>query len=91
MYLEVNNYHLPSHGQYLIKNCHTCPDFFYEEHRVAVYIDGPIHDYPDRAQRDKGQAESMEDYGYNVIRFGYKDDWENIISKYPNIFGRNPL
>ena len=88
MYLEVNNYHLPSHGQYLVKDCHTCPDFFYEENRVAVYIDGPVHDYPDRAKRDKEQTEAMEDYGYNVIRFGYKDDWENIIIKYPNIFGR---
>jgi superfamily II DNA/RNA helicase len=88
MYLEEKNYHLPSAAQFLIKSCHTCPDFFYEDQKVAIYIDGPIHDYPDRAQRDKEQTESMEDYGYNVIRFGYKDDWENIIRKYPNIFGR---
>jgi len=88
MYLEENNYNLPSHAQFLIKSCHTCPDFFYEEHSATVYIDGPLHDYPDRAERDKEQTECMEDSGYNVIRFGYKDNWEEILNKYPGIFGR---
>ena len=28
------------------------------------------------------------DRGYTVIRFGLMDDWDGIIAKYPNVFGR---
>ncbi len=87
-YLEENNYNLPSKAQYLVKACNTCPDFFYEDQGVAIYIDGPVHNYPDTAKKDIANTEAMEDYGYNVIRFGEKDEWENIISQYPNVFGK---
>jgi len=30
----------------------------------------------------------MEDLGYLVIRFGHQDEWEEIVSRHPNIFGR---
>jgi hypothetical protein len=30
----------------------------------------------------------MIDRGYTVIRFGVADDWDAIIGKYPNVFGR---
>jgi hypothetical protein len=30
----------------------------------------------------------MEDeYGIVVIRFGHQDDWQQIIARYPSIFG----
>lgn len=87
-FLEERNLRLPSHAQHLIEACQTRPDFFYKEYQAAVYIDGPPHDYPERAQRDMTQTECMEDAGYTVIRFHHQDDWENILARYPHIFGK---
>ena len=86
--LEERKYRLPSKAQCFIESCQTRPDFLYEEFRTAVYIDGPHHSFPERQARDNLQVEQMEDRGYTVIRFGHEDNWESIIAKYPNIFGR---
>lgn len=87
MFLEENNHHLPSSAQVFIEACKTRPDFFYEEHNAAIYVDGPPHEYPERRQRDQAQTEAMEDRGYVVIRFGANDDWAAIVRRYPTIFG----
>ncbi|HEY9076218.1 MAG TPA: DEAD/DEAH box helicase [Anaerolineaceae bacterium] len=87
-FIEKGNYRLPSHAQWLIESCHTRPDFFYEQEHTAIYVDGSHHDHPDRQSRDQSQVECMEDVGYTVIHFGYRDDWTNIIQKYSSIFGK---
>ena len=86
-FLEANDYHLPSGAQQFLQVCQTRPDFFYEQHNVAIYVDGPPHEYPERKQRDAAQQDCMDDHGYVVIRFAHKDDWVTILKKYPNIFG----
>jgi len=86
-FLEDNDHHLPTSAQVFIDSCKTRPDFFYEDHNTAIYIDGPPHQYPDRKQRDQAQTEAMEDRGYTVIRFGAEDDWAAIVKKYPSVFG----
>lgn len=88
-FLEDRNLHLPTHAQKVISECGTRPDFYYDPHQVAVYIDGPPHDFPDRQDRDRAQTECMEDYGHLVIRFSHAEDWEEKIRRYPNIFGKN--
>jgi very-short-patch-repair endonuclease len=86
--LEAHSYRLPTHAQYRVPECGTRPDFYYEQQGAAIYIDGPHHDYPDRQARDAAQAACMEDeYGIVVIRFGHQDDWQQIIARYPSIFG----
>jgi very-short-patch-repair endonuclease len=87
-FLEANQYRLPSTAQKLIEACQTRPDFEYDEHSVAIYVDGPIHDFPDRQERDRTKADCLEDLGYRVIRFGKKEEWADKIAKYPNVFGR---
>jgi len=86
-FIEKGNFRLPSHAQYLLESCHTRPDFFYEREHVAIYVDGPHHQYPERQQRDQAQKDCMENSGYTVIRFGVLDSWDQVISKYPSIFG----
>jgi superfamily II DNA/RNA helicase/very-short-patch-repair endonuclease len=86
--LEAHNLRLPSHAQTLIEACPTRPDFFYAEYQAAVYVDGPPHDFPERAQRDATRTECMEDAGYSVIRFHHQDDWQAIVARYPHVFGR---
>jgi ATP-dependent helicase YprA (DUF1998 family) len=88
-YLEEHNYRLPDRAQFFVEDCNTRPDFYYSEYRVAVYIDGPPHDYPERQQRDQALDVAMEDNGYHVIRFHHTAEWDDIIARNPNIFGRN--
>ena len=86
-FMEQRNLNLPSHAQKLIESCHTRPDFLYEKDCVAIYVDGPHHDFESRKERDANQSECMEDIGFTVVRFGVKDDWAKIIEKHPHIFG----
>lgn len=86
-FLETHRYRLPTHAQVLLEACQTRPDFLYDDYKLAVYIDGPYHDYPERQERDKTKADCLEDHGYMVVRFGHQDDWQKIIRKYPNVFG----
>ncbi len=87
-YLEAHGHRLPTQAQQLIPQCQTRLDFCYEDEFVAIYIDGPYHDFPERQARDAAAQECLEDLGYLVIRFGHQGDWDAIIARYPNIFGR---
>jgi very-short-patch-repair endonuclease len=89
-FLEQRNLNLPSHAQKLVESCQTRPDFLYERECLAIYVDGPHHLYPERRQRDAAQTECMEDrLGYLVVRFDVNDNWEQIIARFPHIFGVN--
>ncbi len=85
--LEELNLRLPSHAQYLIAECRTRPDFFYQEQYAAIYIDGPHHLFPERRQRDREQEAALADRGITVVRFERDEDWRAIVAQYPWIFG----
>jgi ATP-dependent helicase YprA (DUF1998 family) len=88
-FLETHHCRLPSKAQHFVEGCQTRPDFLYDgEYQAAIYVDGPIHDFPHRKARDQTQVECMEDHGYTVIRFGHKDDWAKIVAQYPYVFGK---
>jgi very-short-patch-repair endonuclease len=86
-FLDERGYNLPSRSQVLIPECGTRPDFVYDDHDTVVYVDGPVHDYPDRARRDREQEDCLENAGKWVVRFGHAADWEKIIKSKPSIFG----
>jgi ATP-dependent helicase YprA (DUF1998 family)/very-short-patch-repair endonuclease len=85
--LESLDLRLPSSAQLFIDAAKTRPDFIYDDHNVVVYVDGPPHDFPERQARDRSQHDALEDLGYQVIRFGHRDDWEAILKSKPGIFG----
>ena len=87
-YLQARRLRRPSDSQRLIEAAGTRPDFIYDDAYAAIYVDGPPHDYPDRQQRDAAQAEALRDLGYTVIRFGHRDNWDEIVARYPDVFGR---
>lgn len=76
---------LPVSAQKHFPQCRTRSDFYYDQ--VAIYIDGPPHDFPERQLRDQQQAEALDDAGITVLRFHHQDDWNAIIDSYPNVFG----
>lgn len=88
-FLDDHQLNLPTAAQKTIESCQTRPDFWYQlnNRRAAVYIDGPVHLYPQRQARQREQEECLEDMGIRVIRFGNQDDWESIVKRYPDIFG----
>jgi very-short-patch-repair endonuclease len=86
-FLEKHDFHLPSKAQVFLEKCKTRPDFIYDDHLAIIYVDGPIHDFSDRAKRDVEQTECLEDLGYTVIRFGHQDDWQKLVSKFAHVFG----
>ena len=87
-FMEQRGLRLPTHAQRLVEEAGTRPDFFYGGgYDVAIYIDGPHHDYPERQRRDVAQADAMDDLGYMVIRFHHQDDWAATVAEYPYVFG----
>jgi ATP-dependent helicase YprA (DUF1998 family)/very-short-patch-repair endonuclease len=85
--LEERNLALPTFTQRVIEECGAEPDFLYPAQMAAIYIDGPPHDYPERQERDAAKQRCLEDLGYLVIRFHHRDDWDEIIRRYPSVFG----
>jgi very-short-patch-repair endonuclease len=86
-YLDERGHKLPSSAQKLLLDIK--PDFLYEgDYKVAVYIDGPSHDFPDRQQRDEQQKVDLEDRGWTVLRFGHAKQWAETINEFPNVFGQ---
>ncbi len=85
-FIYEGEYRLPSDAQRFFAQCSTRPDFIYDAQRAVIYIDGPHHQYPERAARDAQQTENMEDLGWTVIRID-NDDWAAVVTRHPNIFG----
>ena len=88
--LSSNKLRLPNYAQKRIENCSAKPDFLYVNNdlSVAIYIDGPPHDFPDRRLRDKIAEDCLTNAGYKVLRFNHSDNWVEILKKYPSIFGK---
>ena len=77
----------PSDGQFLITSCSTRPDFFYADHNVAIYVDGPPHDTPGQVREDEEITARLQQAGYAVIRFHHRADWGEIFKRHPDVFG----
>ena len=87
IHLREGGYRLPDDAQEYFPEAATRPDFIYHDACVAIYVDGPDHDYPDRAERDRTQEEAMRDLGLRCLRFGYRDDWNRIVADHRDVFG----
>ncbi|RTZ78182.1 MAG: helicase [Gammaproteobacteria bacterium] len=88
-YLVAHHHRLPDEAQVLIEAFNTRPDFVYRTPaQVAIYIDGPHHETPNRKMIDEVTTRALEDAGAVVIRFPKENDqWPGIIARYPDIFG----
>ena len=88
-WLKDNGYRMPDQAQVTVTGAYARPDFVYQRPNapVAVFIDGPVHDDQDVAQRDAAAAERLEDLGWYVIRVRHDDDWQDIAGSNPTVFG----
>ncbi len=95
-HIDDRQLRLPDEAQTLLVE--TRPDFIYREKLVAVYVDGPMHEFPNRRERDRIQQEALEDRGWQVVRFGrvlsdraaegeLEPHWDEILQRYAWLFG----
>ena len=57
----------------------VCPDLIYrlKDNAVAVFFD----------DKDRDSHEVLRDQGWSVIRIGPDADWQEVVGKYPSVFG----
>jgi very-short-patch-repair endonuclease len=89
-FLEKHLLRLPSHAQSKVESVGARPDFLYKQEQVAVYVDGPVHDFPERQKRDAAQQAALEDLGITVIRFHHEGGWPEVVRRFPDVFGKLP-
>ena len=54
-------------------------DFYCPAHRLAVEVDGAVHDDPDQAERDAARTRALEQLGIRVVRVRNEDVMRNIM------------
>ncbi|MGA2662429.1 MAG: helicase-related protein, partial [Verrucomicrobiota bacterium] len=88
-FVEKYRLRLPTHAQRRDPEVGSRPDFTYDlpGSHVAIYVDGPVHDFPERAARDAQIRDRMEDAGWLVIRFHHTGEWLAVAQRYPSVFG----
>lgn len=86
-FLSSNSARIPARGQQMALG--TRPDFWFPDDQLLIYIDGPVHEYPDRAQRDVDTAASLREQGWRVARFAHHDDWAVRLDDFSLYFGVN--
>jgi very-short-patch-repair endonuclease len=90
-FLNERNLRLPDSAQRLIEQCNTRCDFYYSAKAVAVYIDGPPHDYNNVAVADSEVNDCLTlDLGLTVLRFRHdqRARWEEIVADHASVFGK---
>ncbi|MEH0985736.1 protein kinase domain-containing protein [Micromonospora sp. CPCC 205556] len=88
-WLKQRGLRLPDEAQTLVTEALAQPDYVYRlpGATVAVFVDGPVHEYDEVAQRDRDAEERLRDAGWDVIRFPHDGDWAAIAAENRYCFG----
>ena len=88
-FLRAGGYRLPDGAQEFISEARARPDFVYRTKggNIAIFVDGPHHDAPHVSERDMEAEDRLMELGWLVIRFRYDDEWDEIVRRYPSVFG----
>ncbi|MBP7570562.1 MAG: DEAD/DEAH box helicase [Acidobacteria bacterium] len=87
-FLDERELALPTRAQARVEGVLAQPDFVYDREQTVIYVDGPHHEFAERAARDRQQETALHDLGFSVVRFGLRDDWTATVRRYPSVFGR---
>jgi len=87
-YVEEHGYRKPDRGQETIARCNTCADFFYEDWKAAIFIDGPHHETAQQAEKDAAINRCLDAAGYYVVRFSRNiESWPEVFVAHADLFG----
>ena len=85
-FLYESGFRLPDRAQYRpVEDLYVQPDFYYEQQRACVFVDGAVHDQPSVGADDRAKREALEDRGYRVITVG--PDFGGAVRTRSDIFG----
>ena len=84
-FLYQNNLRLPDEAQKTVEGVFVQPDFYYKSD-TWVFCDGTPHDDPETQADDAAKRKAIRDRGDEVIVYYYKDDLNDLVAKYPDIF-----
>jgi very-short-patch-repair endonuclease len=84
-HLYAGGYRLPDCAQESIDGAR--PDFFYVDTQACIYVDGPVHEFPDRLARDTAIRDRLDRAGFCVVRVGDHDTWPSVTTEYAFVFG----
>jgi superfamily II DNA/RNA helicase/very-short-patch-repair endonuclease len=87
-YLHSEGLRLPDRAQVNMSplGCYASADFVYERERVAIFIDGAVHDLPQVAEADLTKRECLERLGWAVVEWNYRKPVSDFVKQYPTIF-----
>ncbi len=85
--VDERQHRLPDRGQLALPGLLARPDFLYHTARVAIYIDGPHHEFPDRKARDEKIRRQLLSQGWRFIAFTLQDDWATLLADHEDVFG----
>jgi very-short-patch-repair endonuclease len=88
-WLKERGLRLPDQAQTFIPEALARPDFVYRGPgvRVAVFVDGPVHEHAAVAERDSEAEDRLYDKGWDVVRFPHDGDWSAIAKQFQRYFG----
>lgn len=88
-FVQRHNLRLPTTAQHRLAACNTVVDFYYQDERAVIYVDGYYHNLEGRQIDDRRLTACLEDAGYTVVRFGTQPaQWEEIARKQEWLFGK---
>ncbi|RKR90551.1 ATP-dependent helicase YprA (DUF1998 family) [Micromonospora pisi] len=88
-WLKERGLRLPDDAQVFLPEALAHPDFVFRlpGANVAVFVDGPVHEYAAITARDREAEERLYDRGWEVVRFPHDADWSAIAKRHPTYFG----
>ena len=85
-YLFDNGYKLPDKAQIEIPGIYVKPDFFYEKENACIFCDGTPHDNLEVRKQDELKREALQNAGYDIVIYYYKDKLDEVVKKRSDIF-----
>lgn len=86
VYLHKNGLRLPDVAQYSVDDIYVKPDFYYEKGNVCVFCDGTPHDEMRVKEQDREKRKALDDKGYDVVVYYYRDSLDELVTKRSDIF-----
>jgi ATP-dependent helicase YprA (DUF1998 family) len=88
-WLKERGLRLPDDAQVFVTEALARPDYAFRlpGANVAVFVDGPVHEYAAVAERDREAEGRLYDSGWDVVRFPHDADWSAIAARHPSYFG----
>lgn len=87
-YLHQNGLRLPDRAQVNKSElgCYVSADFVYDKERIAIFIDGSVHDNAQVAEGDQYKRECLERLGWETLVWHYRQQLRDFVAAHQHVF-----